>query len=513
VIARALAVALIAAAPAAAAGPITALDAGLRPTVLQPGQAVPRWSIAERMAHHKVPGVAVAVLKNGVVVQAAGYGVRETGTTDAVDADTVFSVGSVSKVVAAATAVRLASQSRLDLDRDVNGYLKTWHVPKPPAGGEPFVTMRMLLSHTSGLGVHGFDDYLPDEAVPTLVQTLAGEKPAKNPKVTFKAAPGTTYDYSGGGYEVAELVLETVAGTLFESVAREAVFKPAGMPRSTYVSPLPASHGNIAKAHDEAGKLVAAPRGWQTFPQAAAAGLWTSANDLGAFVGVLIRSYQGKDAFLPRAAAVRMLNEVAPGGHGLGPRLAGDGVARIFHHGGANDSYRAWIEGYPETGDGVVILTNGANGTVLAREIRNALSDAIGLGVNPPVHTIALADGPSADYAGTYKRDAAVPADVRRALSDTIETNTLAVRIERGALAIVAAGEEAPWTTLPVTPSRFVTSGGATTFEFQRDTRGVVRGMVVVTEGSRDYFRKEVPALRTVSFANMHVVPFARAPL
>lgn len=487
---RALAALFAAFVPHAAAAPLDVLDAGLRPTVRKAGEALPRWSLRERMAFHKVPGVAVVVLKDGVVVQSKGFGVREAGTTGAVDADTVFSVGSISKVVAASAALRLAQAGRLDLDRDVNRYLTSWHLPKPPAGGEPVVTMRMLLSHTSGLGVHGFDDFLPGEAVPTMLQTLSGAKPAKNEPVRFKAAPGTTYDYSGGGYQVAQLVLETVAGAPLETIAHDAVFKPAGMPRSTYASPLPDDYGNVAKAHDETGALVAAPRGWQTFPQAAAAGLWTSANDLGAFVGVLLRSYQGKDAFLPRAAAVRMLTEVAPGGHGLGPRVSGEGVARIFHHGGANDSYRAWIEGYPETGDGFAILTNGANGTMLAREIRNALSDAIGLGVNPPVRTIALADGAAADYADTYRRDTAVPAGVRRALADTIESASLTVSIEGGAVAVLAAGEDKPWTTLPVTPSGFVTTGGATTFEFQRDARGVVRGIVVAADGSRDYFRK-----------------------
>src|SRR5690349_14328619 len=94
---------------------LSALHAGLRPTVFEPGAEAPRWSLQERMAHYKVPGVAVAVLKNGRVVDAAGFGVRESGGRDAVDADTLFSVGSISKVVAAATTLRLAADGRLDL--------------------------------------------------------------------------------------------------------------------------------------------------------------------------------------------------------------------------------------------------------------------------------------------------------------------------------------------------------------------------------------------------------------
>ncbi len=482
------------AANSGASGPLAALEHGLRPTFVAAGEALPGWSLEERMAHYHVPGVAIAVVRGGEVVQAAGYGLREAGALDAVDADTLFNVGSISKVATAAISLRLMAQGKIDLDRDVHRYLTSWRIPPAPGIADPVVTMRMLMSHTAGLTVHGFADYLPGESLPTLLETLNGAAPAKNDPVRLQRQPGLLGDYSGGGTMVEQLVIEDVTGATLETVAREQVFDPIGMRRSTFESPLSAAHGNTAKAHDGEGRLTALPRGWQTFPQQAAAGLWTSANELGALVGALIKSYQGRGTFLPRAVVVQMMTEVSPSWHGLGPRLEGAGTTRVFHHGGSNDSYRAWIEGYLETGDGFVILTNGEGGGQLRVEIRNALSDAIGRGVNPPVRAVALAAGSVAltDYAGTYHADTAVPMDLRRALTDLFDFETLEIKVKDQALSIAISDETGA--LLPLTPTRFV---APTVFgiqlEFHRDAHGAVRAVSIELGASRAYCRRQIP--------------------
>ncbi|MDR6842143.1 serine hydrolase domain-containing protein [Pseudoxanthomonas sacheonensis] len=478
-----------------AATPRAALEHGLRPSVLKPGQASPGWSLRERMAHYRVPGVAIGILKQGEVVYAEGFGLREADTQDAVDADTLFNVGSISKVVTAATSLRLVADGKLDLDNDVGAYLKTWRIPSAPGVAHPVVTLRMLMSHTSGLGVHGFPDFLPGEAVPTLRQSLDGTFPARNDPVRLQRTPGMVGDYSGGGTTVEQLVIEEVSGVPLENVARAQVFAPLGMRRSTFESPLSASRGNIAKAHNDEGERVALPRGWQTFPQEAAAGLWTSANELGTFVGALIRSYQGTQPFLPQALATQMMSEVAPSWHGLGPRLDGAGNARIFHHGGANDSYHAWIEGYLQTGDGFVILTNGENGWQLHTEIRNALSDAFGHGVNPPVRVVALAPEAVrlADYAGVYRVDNAVPVDLRRAFTDIFpDVESIKIKVDEGKMSVVLPDETGG--LLALAPMRFIApSVFGTEYSFQRDAHGVVRGVTVAYGEARAYFSRQAP--------------------
>jgi len=475
--------------------PFAALNAGLRPTVLEPDAAPPGWSLQERMAHYKVPGVAVAVLKNGRVVAAAGYGVREAGTHDVVDADTLFSVGSISKVVAAATTLRLVADGRLDLDRDVGAYLKSWRVPSMPELSHPNVTLRMLMSHTAGFGVHGFKDYEPDEPLPSIVQTLNGTPPAKNGPVRLTFEPGTRMRYSGGGTTVEQMVIEDLAGAPFESVAGEQVLAPLGMRRSTFVNPLPEATTNVAKAHDRGGAAAALPRGWQSFPERAASGLWTSANELGAFAGALIRSYQGRSDFLPQTLAVQMMTEVWPSIHGLGPRLGGEGAARVFNHGGANDSYRAWIEGYLETGDGFVILTNGTGGGSLIPEIRNALSDAIGGGTNPPVRALRLDLSTPfyADYAGMYRLDESMPPDLFGHLGADFAFDALAVEVVDGAIKITEPAEEPETFELwPLSPSRFVRPGDfdPLRYEFHRSAHGTVHLLTVDRGSSRLYYRR-----------------------
>ncbi|MDC3957007.1 serine hydrolase domain-containing protein [Polyangium jinanense] len=459
---------------------LVALDQGLRPNVIARDDAMPRWSLAERMRHYNVPGVAVAVLRNGEVVQAVGYGVRESGTQDKVDGDTLFSVGSISKVVTAATTLRLVAQGQLDLDRNVDDYLKRWKLPTSAEMPKPQVSLRMLMSHTSGLGVHGFADYQPGEPLPTLVQVLDGQKPAKGQAVRFEHTSGLLNDYSGGGVTVEEVALEDATGKSLRQLAEEQVFVPLGMRRSTFESPLSAERGNIAKAHDGNGARTALPRGFQSFAETGASGLWTSAYDLGRFVCGLIKSYQGRADFLPQPLATAMMTEVSPSVFGLGPRLGGTGVGRHFFHMGANDSYLAFMEGYPETGDGYVILTNGSKGGQLAVEIRNALADAIGLGAHPPLRTVSLRVPPSPDYAGRYRLDAAVPMDLRRALADSFEHDSIQVRIAGDAIELAVPGQDKPMPLLPLGPAQFVQAGlYMYVFDFRRDAWGKVRGVTV----------------------------------
>ncbi len=203
-----------------------------------------------------------------------------------------------------------------------------------------------------------------------------------------------------------QATIEDATGQPLAALARTQVFTPLGMTRSTFESPL--SPDNIAKAHGGDGAPRAAPRGWESFAEAGASGLWTSANDLGRLVGGLIESYQGVPDFLPQPLATAMLTEVSARAVGLGPRLGGAGPGRYFFHLRANESYLAFLEGYPETGDGFVILTNGANGLALIAEVRNAFSDAVGQDAHPPLRTIKPRLPPAPDLAGDYRLDPAV---------------------------------------------------------------------------------------------------------
>lgn len=363
--------------PLAAHAQADPIATGLRPAVHMTGSEEVRWTIQDRMAHYGVPGVSVAIIRDGQVVACRNYGVLQAGSTDPITSETLFSVGSVSKVAAAAVVLRLVDAGELDLDRDVNDYLKRWKVPPGAWTRDNPVTLRRLLSHTAGVTVHGYPDFAPGAPLPTIVESLDGRPPTVTEPVRVVAPPGTRVRYSGGGVTIEQLVVEDVLGVDFETAARRYLFAPLGMKRSTFAQPLDPAAGNIAKAHDGQGKAVALPRGYETMPETAASGLWTSTADYSRFVIAIMRSYAGQpNAFLSRPLARQMLTAVEPGSIGLGPFLSGSGVGRRFYHTGANDSYRASIEGYPATGNGLVIFTNGQEGTRLNTEIRRAVAAA-----------------------------------------------------------------------------------------------------------------------------------------
>ncbi len=356
---------------------VTAVEAGLR-AAHGADDAAARWSLEERMAHYAVPGVSIAVIEDGEIAWAKGYGLIQAGSAERVDTETVFSVGSVSKVGTAAATLRLVDVGTLDLEQAVNEYLSGWQVPENEFSCRA-VTLRRIMSHTAGLTVHGFQDFQPGEELPTTVQILESSGPAKNPPVFVDIMPGSQFRYSGGGVTVEQLMIEETVGGDFNHAVQQLVFQPLGMTRSTYENPIPASHGNIAKAHDGRGRARALPRGWEAMPEAGASGLWTSPSDFARLVIAFIDSYRGiEGAFLSPSLAHDVMTEVSPGDYGLGPQLAGEGAIRRFRHGGSNNSYKAYMEGHLATGDGVVVFTNGARGGDLIPEILRAVADAEG---------------------------------------------------------------------------------------------------------------------------------------
>ena len=127
-----------------------------------------RW-----LAAFEVPGVAVALIRDGHLTWSEGYGHADTEREAPVTPDTVFQVGSISKPVTAWGVMRLVQQGKLELDAPVERYLTRWHLP-PARFGADGVTIRRLLNHSAGLNSQ---DYSPiaTRPLPSLEQSLAGE--------------------------------------------------------------------------------------------------------------------------------------------------------------------------------------------------------------------------------------------------------------------------------------------------------------------------------------------------
>ncbi len=190
------------------------------------------------MDYYHVPGVSIAVASGDRIEWAKGYGVADEASRRPVTAVTTFQAASISKPIAAVTALSLFHERRLDVDGDVRRYLETWRVPENAFTQQAPVTLGLLLSHSAGFNVHGFAGYGPSAPLPSLLQILDGVAPANNEAIRVTLVPGSTYRYSGGGYEVVQQLLEDVAGgPTYPALAQARVFDPASMDRSSLSSP------------------------------------------------------------------------------------------------------------------------------------------------------------------------------------------------------------------------------------------------------------------------------------
>ena len=319
--------------------------------------------LARVMKEAHTPGVSIALLDGGAITETRYAGVRRVGTDTPVTEHTLFQAGSISKSVAAACALRLVADGRLDLDEDVNARLTSWRIP---SNGDwiPRITPRHLLSHTAGLTVGGFVGYPAGARVPSTVDVLNGR--GNNVPVVVAGLPGLGFNYSGGGYTVLQQLLVDVTGQDFPTLAADLVLDPVGMRDSTYAQPLPA---DAASGHHPGPVMV--PGGWHTYPEMAAAGLWSTAVDLARFFLAIRASLLGQGgALLPQRLAEQMATPVLPGiAYGLGLDLGPLDNPRTIGHGGDTQGYTNWVRIAVESGQGAVIMTNDFYGAALIHDV------------------------------------------------------------------------------------------------------------------------------------------------
>jgi CubicO group peptidase (beta-lactamase class C family) len=326
------------------------------------------------MAHHKVSGLGVAVLNDGTLAWARGYGVLRAGTKTAVTSHSRFQAASISKPVTALAALRLVQQGKLSLDQNANEKLVSWKIPDNEFTRRRPPTLRQLLSHTAGFTVHGFGGYERGAAIPSLVQVLDGKPPANSAAVRVELLPGTKVQYSGGGYCVVQQLIEDVGGKPFPRLMHELVLKRVGMQDSTFEQPLPNElTAHAATGHDGDGRPLGGS--WHVYPEMAAAGLWTTPADLACYVLALSQAHQRGSSELLAADQVHAMftRQMGDADAGLGIFLGGSGQSLSFSHNGANAGFRCQFIGFPATGQGAVIMTNSDNGDGLMGELIESL--------------------------------------------------------------------------------------------------------------------------------------------
>jgi CubicO group peptidase (beta-lactamase class C family) len=385
---------------------ILRVENGLLPATVIKGQNV-SMKLAERMAFHKVPGVSIAVINEGKIEWAKGYGVLETAGSNAVTTETLFQAASISKPVTAMASLALVEQGKLNLDENVNSKLTSWHVPDNEFTKSEKVTLRRILSHSAGITVHGFPGYAADEKVPTLTQVLDGEKPAANTDpIRVDILPGKQLRYSGGGYTVLQQLMIDVTGKPFPDLLQEVVLGKIGMTHSTFAQPLRRElEGIAATGHRPGGEAIKGR--WHTYPEMAAAGLWTTPSDLALFAIELMESAQGKSSKVLSPKMARQMLTKESGSYGLGISVGDIQGTTKFSHGGGNEGFTCILVAYVETGQGAIVMTNSDNGPRLFNEILRAISQEYNWKDNRPRERTAMKVDPAtfASYSGQYDAD------------------------------------------------------------------------------------------------------------
>ncbi|KAH0369947.1 beta-lactamase/transpeptidase-like protein, partial [Aureobasidium melanogenum] len=247
------------------------------------------------------------------------------------DTSTLFQACSTSKSVASLLTFKLIASNHLSLHDPISTYLPQEEIAKlettETKGMAKFITISMLLSHTSGLetsGSYGFPGYDVSRnanghfraALPELEEALEGHWPSNTLPIRLKDWPGHVFNYSGGGYGVLQLIIEAVMKKPFAEVMQEYVFTPLGMKRSTFNIPddedlntkKQQGKGNYARAHYNGYTTCEAPH--RINPEQTAAGLWSTPTDLLILVSAIQKSLHDGNGFLPQHLAKQMLEEV-----------------------------------------------------------------------------------------------------------------------------------------------------------------------------------------------------------
>lgn len=415
---------------------IARVESGLAPRLFAEGQPI-KWTLQERMAHYRVPGVGIAVINDGKLEWARGYGTLEAGGAAPVNAETVFQAASISKPVSALALLRLVEAGKLQLDQDVNEVLKTWKIPANRFTADEKVTLRRLLSHTAGLTVHGFRGYAEGEAVPGVLQILDGERPANSGAIRVDLKPGTQERYSGGGYVVMHQLIRDVTGEPFEAVLQSSVLKPLGMTRSTFEQPLPVAWStNAARAHRGDGRPISGQ--WHTYPELAPDGLWTTPADLARFAIELQQSLRGESNQVISAAMTKQMLTRQLRSMGLGIVVAGADATLRFEHGGANEGYRCHLVAYA-SGRGCVVMTNSDRGDALVAEIERAIANEYEWPDYRPVARQSVPVDPQvlAGYVGSYRTLNGGPT-----VNVRVDQNALAVDVDGTRVNLIAEGAQ-----------------------------------------------------------------------
>ncbi len=451
---------------------IKQVETSLAGNIMTEGDAL--YTIKDRMAYYHIQGVSIAIVHNYKIEWAKGYGWADDSLKIPVTTQTLFQAGSISKSLNSVGVLELVQDKKIDLYTDINTYLQSWKFPYDSLSKGKKITIANLLSHSAGLTVHGFGGYEKGDTIPTIEQVLDGKKPANSDAVRSMYEPGLKFEYSGGGTTISQLIVMDVTHKPYDKYMHDNVLKPLGMTSSTYQQPpVDKSPVLVSAAYYPNGKEVTGK--YHIYPEQAAAGLWTNPTDLCKYIIETQLAFAGKShkvlsqqmtslrltPYIDKSAALGVFIDTYPDS------------TKYFEHGGVDEGFISQYYGSLVDGNGVVVMTNTANGGSLIPDIVNSVARVYGfkdLNHSKMIKTVTVADSVLQSYTGQYEL---APKFI---LTITKEGNNLFGQATgQGKLQI-----------FPETQSKFFLKAVDAEVEFIKDGKGQVTKLVLYQNGAHD---------------------------
>ena len=340
---------------------------------------VPEWAarvdsfVAEQMRQQKVPGISLAIVKNGALVVAKGYGESNIEHHVPVTPETIFQSGSVGKQFTSAAVMLMVEEGRLALEDSITQYL-----PDAPASWKP-IRVRHLLTHTSGIADYAVDtfDYRHDATEEQLTKMAYA--------LELQFEPGAKYEYSNTGYLLLGVIIHKVSGQFYGDLLAERVFRPLGMSTARVISEADIVPHRAAGYQLVDGQVKNQDWVAPSLNTTADGALYLSALDMVAWdkglrAGAILKPDSWKQVYTP----VR-LNSGENYPYGFGWRVSTRGGAPLYSHGGSWQGFKAYIARYLGADLTIILFANLADADT--EKLVDGVAAIIDPALAPPAET------------------------------------------------------------------------------------------------------------------------------
>ena len=427
-----------------------------------------------------IPGAAAAIVKDGEIIAAGGFGYRNWEAQLPMTADTVSPLCSLTKSFTGVAVMQLVDAGKLSLDEPVASYLPNFRVADIEASRK--ITPRILLCHKSGIGRTGHQSRMFTEPCPYKDR---GELVSQLAEVQLQTPPNVAYSYCNEGYVTLGHLVETVGGIPLEDYFQSRIFDAVGMSRtyprfSQWQSETDRSHGYVKEDGDY--EETQLPENYSIY--LSTGGICSTAYD---YANYLIATMDYANGPLLSSGSLDAMQTVSMPygdtgwGYGFGWEIAWNAGRKIIWHDGSLSGIDTYALMVPAEQLGVVVLTNLGGAQQIGEQLANS---ALGASVlrstfEDPLSFNTRYTPPDADtlaqYVGTYTWDR------------PNEDKQITVEMEAGKLIVrYANGESIPY--IAIGTDVFTSHRWGITIHFVRDTEGNVKCLL---QGGNSFSRTD----------------------